>query len=125
MGQRSTATDSLQATANVYGDILDFHRKARLVFVNDQGKKRSKLVDVMLLWSDVKSRFLTGWPSLRQFWVVQWVPFEEQFGAVDAALQHHLQVLDHSAQAIQLNAIQSGNYEASEERRRVQNNERS
>lgn len=62
---------------------------------------------------------------MRQFWVVQWVPFEENFGAVDMALQHHLQILLHSAQAVQLNAIHRGNLEANKERERVQGNERS
>ena len=65
-----------------------------------------------------------GYLSWRQFWIVQWKPFEEHFGKIDLSFQHHLQVLHHSAQALQLNAIQAGSHEANEERMRVQENER-
>jgi ankyrin repeat domain-containing protein 50 len=59
---------------------------------------------------------LLGWASIRVFIRVQWEPFEARFGMIDSSLQHHLEVLLHSAQALQIR-------DADSERRRVQQKE--
>ena len=77
--------DSLQeAVAKVYGDLIDFCRKAHAIFVNAHGHQRK----------------LT---SFRVFLRQQWKPFESEFGSMKANLDHHLGVLQHSAQASLLN----------------------
>jgi ankyrin repeat domain-containing protein 50 len=77
--------ESLQeAVATVYGDLLDFCGRARRVFVDASGCKRK-------------------WASLRVFLRQQWEPFELEFGSMKANLEHHLGVLQHSAQASLLN----------------------
>lgn len=73
-----------ESLINVYVDLLTFCRRARSVFVDEKGARR-------------KSK------SWRVFWRLQWMPFEEEFGKIAADMQHHLQVLDHSAQAEGLN----------------------
>ena len=73
-----------ESSVNVYGDLLTFCRCARRVFVDKNGAERK----------------LTSW---RAFWRLQWIPFEEEFGQIEADIQHHLKVLDHSAQAMGLN----------------------
>jgi ankyrin repeat domain-containing protein 50 len=66
---------------------------------------------------------LQEWTSIRIFIRVQWEPFEASFGAIDSSLQHHLEVLLHSTQALQFNAIQCGNRDADLERCRVRQRE--
>jgi hypothetical protein len=74
-----------QSLANVYMDLLQFCCRARHVFIDQKGLKRS-------------------WTSWRLFWRLQWVPFEEEFGKIESDMQHHLDILRHSAQASGLNA---------------------
>jgi hypothetical protein len=77
--------ESLQeAVATVYGDLLEFCGKAHRVFVDAGGCNRK-------------------WTSLRIFLRQQWEPFESEFGSMKANLEHHLGVLQHSAQASLLN----------------------
>ncbi|KAI9860062.1 MAG: hypothetical protein M1813_006410, partial [Trichoglossum hirsutum] len=83
-----------EAVAKVYGDLLDFCRQARHAFVDEQGKERK-------------------WASIRIFIRVQWEPFEASFGALESNIQHHLDVLLHSAHAVQLNAIRALQEESS------------
>ncbi|OCK73445.1 hypothetical protein K432DRAFT_420720 [Lepidopterella palustris CBS 459.81] len=85
-----------ETVANVYGDLLDFCQKARRVFVDANGNLRK----------------LT---SLRLFLRQQWEPFETGFAPIKADMQHHMDVLLHSAQALQLNI----NREAKQERRQL------
>ncbi|KAL9118052.1 MAG: hypothetical protein Q9187_005405 [Circinaria calcarea] len=91
----------LQTTlASVYGDLLAFCSQARSVFVDELGAERK-------------------WLSIKIFIPVQWEPFEAKFGAISSSVRHHLEVLLHSVQALQINAIERGNREAESERQRV------
>jgi hypothetical protein len=84
--EASTKAELIQESlANVYMDLLQFCDRARHVFIDQKGLKRS-------------------WTSWRLFWRLQWVPFEEEFGKIESDMQHHLDVLRHSAQASDLNA---------------------
>lgn len=83
-----------ETIAKVYGDLLDFCRLSRKVFVDSNGNRR-KLV------------------SWRSFWRQQWEPFETEFGAIKKNTQHHLELLLHVGQARQLN----NDLEAQRERR--------
>jgi hypothetical protein len=84
--EASTKAELIQESlANVYGDLLQFCYRARHVFIDQKGLKRK-------------------WTSWRLFWRLQWVPFEEEFGKIESDMQHHLDVLRHSAQASGLNA---------------------
>ena len=85
-----------KSVANVYGDLLDFCRKARLVFVNEEGIERSKSSQILTAFSLVNK---IEWTSIRVFIRVQWEPFEASFGTIESSLRHHLEVLLHSAQA--------------------------
>jgi hypothetical protein len=76
----------LRTLASVYGDLLEFCSAARRVFVDNSGARRR-------------------WISVRTFLRVQWEPFEGQFGEIQTRFRHHLNVLQHSAEAIQLNTI--------------------
>jgi hypothetical protein len=69
-----------ESLVEVYLDLLKFVRRARAVFVDEKGARRS----------------LVSW---RVFWRLQWIPFEEEFGKTVADMQHHLNVLEHSAHA--------------------------
>ena len=91
--------------ASVYGDLLTFCSQVRSVFVDELGGERK-------------------WLSIKIFIRVQWEPFEAKFGAIDTSIRHHLQVLLHSVQALQINAIEQGNTEAESERQRVREMER-
>ena len=73
----------LETVANVYGDLLEFCQRARLVFVDMNGKTRK----------------LT---SFRMFLRQQWEPFETTFERINTDMQHHLDVLLHATQASQL-----------------------
>lgn len=83
-----------ETVANVYGDLLEFCRKARSVFVDTNGELRK-------------------WTSLRLFLRLQWEPFEAEFAPIKTDMQHHLDVVLHAAQASQLKEIR----EAKQERR--------
>jgi hypothetical protein len=84
--EASTKEELIQeALANVYAGLLQFCYRARHVFIDQKGLKRS-------------------WTSWRLFWRLQWMPFEEEFGKIESDIQHHLDVLRHSAQATGLNA---------------------
>ena len=85
-----------ETVANVYGDLLDFCKKARCVFLDAKGCPRK-------------------WTSLRLFLRQQWEPFETEFAPIKTSMQHHMDVLAHSVQALQLNDSQ----EARQERHRL------
>jgi len=72
--------------ATAYGDLLKFCTAARHVFVDNSGAKRQ-------------------WTSMRTFLRVQWEPFECQFGEIETKFRHHLNVLQHSAEASQINTL--------------------
>lgn len=74
-----------ETLANVYGDLLRLCTQARNVFIDERGVERKRA-------------------SWRVFWRIQWVPFEEEFGKIESDLQHHLDVLRHSTQAMGINA---------------------
>ncbi|ERF68561.1 hypothetical protein EPUS_04659 [Endocarpon pusillum Z07020] len=67
----------------VYIDFLTLFRSARHIFVDDHGNTRK-------------------WLSWREFWRVQWVPFEEEFGKIEAEMRHHKDVLGDAARALTL-----------------------
>jgi ankyrin repeat domain-containing protein 50 len=69
-----------QTVVSVYGDLIEFCRAARHVFVDSRGVKRE-------------------WISMRTFLRVQWEPFEGIFGDTETKFKHHLNVLHHSAKA--------------------------
>jgi ABC-type multidrug transport system fused ATPase/permease subunit len=100
--EASTKEELIQESlASVYTDLLQFCCRAHHVFIDQKGLKRS-------------------WASWRLFWRLQWVPFEEEFGKIELDMQHHLDVLQHSAQASSLNATLdvSGSERARRERER-------
>lgn len=80
---------------NAYANILVFGWKARRVFVDANGNQRK-------------------WTSLRAFMRQQWETFESEYVSIREDLQHHLGVLQHSAQALHFNAFR----EAEQARRR-------
>ena len=94
------ATDNLplvhESVAKAYEDVLEFCRKARNVFVDENENRRK-------------------WLAFRTFLQIQWKPFESEFGPIEANLQHHLNVLQHAALAAQLNE----NEEVRRERERI------
>ncbi len=73
----------LETRANVYGDLPQFYKHAHETFSEHAVQRK--------------------WISWRVFWRLQWIPFEDEFGRIEADLQHHLHVLGHSAQAVRLN----------------------
>ncbi|KAF7510671.1 hypothetical protein GJ744_006037 [Endocarpon pusillum] len=82
---KSAGTSKLvqDCLVKVYIDFLTLFRSARHVFVDDHGNTRK-------------------WLSWREFWRVQWVPFEEEFGKIEAEMRHHKDVLGDAAQALTL-----------------------
>ena len=85
-----------ETVANVYGDLLDFCKKVRRVFVDTEGRSRK-------------------WTSLRLFLRQQWEPFETEFAPIKTNMQHHMDVLAHSVRSLQLN----DSLEAKQERHRL------
>jgi hypothetical protein len=85
-----------ETVAKVYGDLLDFCQKAHRTFVDTSGNLRK-------------------WTSWRVFLREQWEPFETGFNPIRTNMQHHLDVLLHSVQALQL----SDNREAKQERQQL------
>jgi hypothetical protein len=73
----------IEALVDAYADILDFCWKARKVFVDSDGKRKT-------------------WTSWRAFLRQQWEPFETGFGKIKANMQHHLDVLQLASHAQQL-----------------------
>lgn len=57
--------------------------------------------------------------SVVAFLRLQWEPFETRFGKINLNFMHHLDILGHSIQAIQYNAIHYGNRAAEIERQRI------
>ena len=86
------------AVAKVYVDLLDFCQKARRVFVDANGNPRK----------------LT---SLRLFLRQQWEPFEATFEIINTDMKHHLDVLSHATQALQLNILREGAQDAQKRER--------
>lgn len=78
----------VDAVANVYGDLLKFSGEACRIFLKDDG-------------SPVK------WTSVRTFFRLQWEPFSETFGKIEQNMQHHVNVVLHSAQASQMELLQT------------------
>jgi hypothetical protein len=72
---------------NAYANVLDFGWKARCVFVDANGNQRR-------------------WTSPRTFMRQHWDTFESEFVSIKEDLQHHLDVLLHSVQALQFDAFQ-------------------
>ncbi|MCJ1347419.1 hypothetical protein MMC31_005644, partial [Peltigera leucophlebia] len=98
----SDKSDHVRKTlSDVYGDLLDFCRQARLVFVDDKGQPRKYI-------------------SIITFLRVQWEPFETRFGKVSSNFEHHRDVLNNSVQALQYNAILDGNRATEVERQLAQ-----
>ncbi|KAJ9634654.1 hypothetical protein H2199_008939 [Coniosporium tulheliwenetii] len=93
-----------ETVAKVYGDLLHFCSGARRVFLGSDGNPRPRT-------------------SLRIFLRVQWEPFETSFGSIERELQHHLNVVRHSAQAIQLNDSRRAELQAEMERQRIRQKE--
>ncbi|MCJ1342870.1 hypothetical protein MMC31_001059 [Peltigera leucophlebia] len=101
-GCTSDQSDLVRKTlSDVYGDLLDFCQQARLIFVNNKGQPCKYI-------------------SIVTFLRVQWEPFETRFGNVSSSFKHHRDVLSHSVQALQYNAILDGNHAAEVERQRAQ-----
>jgi ankyrin repeat domain-containing protein 50 len=87
----------LEALANVYRNLLQFCKQAHEVFT-EKGLRRN-------------------WVSWRNTWRILWIPFEEEFGKIESDMQHHLDVLRHSAQALVLNVtLEASRLEKNKER---------
>lgn len=69
------------AVADAYGNIIRFCQKAHGIFMDERGRRRTM-------------------PAFRVMWRTQWLPFEAEFGIIEADLQHHLKVLQHSSAAL-------------------------
>jgi ankyrin repeat domain-containing protein 50 len=83
----SMDSELIQRTlATAYGDLLKFCRDARHVFIDEKGVQRR-------------------WTSVITFLRVQWEPFASTFGDTESKFRHHVNVLDQSAQALQLNQM--------------------
>ncbi|PYI11219.1 hypothetical protein BO78DRAFT_413691 [Aspergillus sclerotiicarbonarius CBS 121057] len=84
-----TLTDDetvVQHTADAYGDMLQFLRQARRVFL-DNGVARRGV-------------------SVFTFIRLQWSPFEEEFEGIENSFRHHVRVLHEYANAAQLKISQ-------------------
>lgn len=68
----------MESAKYVYGGLLEFYHYAYRVFRDKKGRARSHL-------------------HLRSGTQAQWKPFEEVFGRIDSEIQHHLRVLELSA----------------------------
>jgi hypothetical protein len=66
---------------NAYAKVLEFGWKARRVFIDANDNQRK-------------------WTSLRAFMHQHWETFESEFVTIEAELQHHLDLLLHSVQAL-------------------------
>ncbi|KAH9862833.1 hypothetical protein J1614_010926 [Plenodomus biglobosus] len=70
-----------KTVVSAYANVLDFGWKARRVFVDVNGDQRK-------------------WTSIRSFMRQHWETFETEFLSIKGDLQHHLDVLLHSVQAL-------------------------
>ncbi|KAF2805686.1 uncharacterized protein BDZ99DRAFT_109722 [Mytilinidion resinicola] len=70
-----------KTVVNAYANVLDFGWKARRVFVDANGDQRK-------------------WTSPRAFMRQHWETFESEFVSIKGDLQHHLDILRHSVQAL-------------------------
>ncbi len=70
-----------KTVVSAYANVLDFGWKARRVFVDVNGDQRK-------------------WTSVRAFMRQHWETFETEFVSIKGDLQHHLDVLLHSVQAL-------------------------
>jgi hypothetical protein len=77
---------NLQTVVNAYANVLNFGWKARQVFVDANGDQRR-------------------WTSIRAFMRQHWEPFESEFVSIREDMQHHLDVLLHSVQALHFDAF--------------------
>lgn len=93
-----------EAVASTYCDLLDFCRHAQNVFCTPDGHKRR-------------------WISWRTFWRIQWIPFESEFGQTESNLQHHLEVVQHSATTVVLTESMRLTQEQSKSREREKGEE--
>ncbi|KAF2135412.1 uncharacterized protein K452DRAFT_22926 [Aplosporella prunicola CBS 121167] len=100
--ENASIRDALDA---VYGDILEFCRHARRVFVDLHEEKR-KFVSVTVFFKSL------------------WEPFEEEFGNIRSNMDHHLQVLDHTASASTTNQAHFLSLSEKERREREQRKEK-
>jgi hypothetical protein len=80
-----------KTVVNAYKNVLDFAWKARRVFVDDNGDPRR-------------------WTSFRTFIRQHWETFESEFLSIKEDMQHHLDVLLHSVQALQFDAVRKAEY---------------
>jgi hypothetical protein len=74
-----------KTVVNAYANVLDFGWKARHVFVDANGDQRR-------------------WTSLRAFMRQHWETFESEYVSIREDLQHHLDILLHSVQALHFDA---------------------
>lgn len=84
-----------KTVVNAYANLLEFGWKARRVFVDTNGDQRK-------------------WTSLRAFMRQHWETFESEYVSIREDLQHHLDTLLHSVQALHFDAFRK----AEETRRR-------
>jgi hypothetical protein len=80
-----------KTVVNAYKNVLDFAWKARRVFVDANGNS----------WK---------WTSLRTFIRQHWETFESEFLSIKQDMQHHLDVLLHSVQALHFDASRKAEY---------------
>ncbi|OJD19086.1 hypothetical protein AJ78_00959 [Emergomyces pasteurianus Ep9510] len=90
---RSEDVRIINATAATYGELLKFCQKANSVFLSDAGGRKS---------------------TINIFFNQLWQPFQAVFGEIDSNIQHHLKVVEITANAIQLDWLQ--NREKSEDK---------
>lgn len=69
------------AVVDAYTSVLDFGWKARRVFIGANGERRR-------------------WTSFRTFMLQHWETFESEFVSIKEDMQHHLNVILHSVQAL-------------------------
>lgn len=77
-----------KTVVNAYANVLDFGWKARRVFLDVNGDQRR-------------------WTSLRTFMRQHWETFESEFLSIRQDMQHHLDVLLQSVQALHFNAFRT------------------
>ncbi|KAF2194066.1 hypothetical protein K469DRAFT_505827, partial [Zopfia rhizophila CBS 207.26] len=88
-----------KTAVNAYENVLDFGWKARRVFVHANGDQRR-------------------WTSLRAFMRQHWETFESEFVSIKEDMQHHLDVLLHSVQALHFDTFRKTEQERRREEER-------
>ncbi|KAH7389091.1 hypothetical protein BKA64DRAFT_711194 [Cadophora sp. MPI-SDFR-AT-0126] len=111
LGKLSNGTIVHEALVDVYRDFLTFCVQSRRVFVDHDGAEKK-------------------FGHFRTFCRVQWQPFEDKFGDIEANFTHHVNILRMAAQAQHLGAsysqqeaIRNGFDKAEGERKRIQTRE--